>query len=318
LLGQLNKTFDLIRDVLGYGLPGAIFLAIGVIAKNGDCKDCGGFSLAGAQKILAAVPFDIPPWALCLGLLAFCYAAGNVLAAVIYMPFGLAKYIVWMIFRHFGKRRVINKSKSEVAIGQIKIAVGESAQVSAVHFGSLPEGVVLAAEVLNTTAAEVPIGDTKIAAGKTNYVTEIQAQSLPQGVVVIEPAPREGSWLDWLTNHATEVNARTLEIRAQNSDLLKTLDRRETLNVMGGSMAAALLGGYLVFYRWHWGLPDVILWGGLIALVQFLTGLSHVRRVLHAVHVANVASPQPDPDLAKLLGELIAAATAALKKCSGT
>lgn len=314
LLGQINKTFDLIRDVLGYALPGAIFLAIGVIAKNGDCQHCGGFSLTEVQKVLWAVPFDVPTWALFLGLIAICYAAGNVLAAIIYMPFSLTKYIVWMIARHFGKRAVINTTAANVVIGSTTIGAGQAGSVTAWQARKLPAGVMPSREVINTTAAPIVVGASTIAAGKTASVTNVQAQSLPPGVVINDPGPVEGFWLDWLLNHATEVTATTLEARLQHPELLNTLDRRETLSVMGGSMAAALLIGYCIFYRWQWGFEDVIRWGGLIAVIQFLTGLSHVRRVLYAVHMVKASDPAPDPDFSKLLASLIEAARDALKK----
>lgn len=314
LLGQVNKTFDLIRDVLGYALPGAIFLAIGVIAKNGDCRQCGGFSLAEVQKVLWAVPFDVPTWALFLGLIAICYAAGNVLAALIYMPFSLVKYLVWMMPRHFGKREVINTTAASVTIGTTTIAAGQTGTVSAWESRKLPAGVMRSRQVLNTTDRNVVVGGTTIAAGATAAVTTVQAQSLPEGIVINDPGPPEGFWLDWLGNHATEVSAKTLQIRLQHQELLNTLDRRETLSVMGGSMAAALLIGYYIFYRWQWGFADVIRWGGFVAVIQFLTGLSHLRRVLYAVHTVKVSDTPPNPDFSKLLAGLIEAATGALKK----
>lgn len=83
---------------------------------------------------------------------------------------------------------------------------------------------------------------------------------------------------------------------------------------MAGSMAAALLAGYYVFCRWHWDFTTMLFWGGLITLIQFLTGLSHLRRVLKATHSAQVTPPTPDPDFPQLFADLVTAATAALKR----
>jgi len=61
----------------------------------------------------------------------------------------------------------------------------------------------------------------------------------------------------------------------------------------------------------------------VITLIQFLTGLGHLRRVATATYGANKAlseeekqTPKNDPDFPHLLGDLIKAATEALKKIS--
>jgi hypothetical protein len=315
LLGQLNRTFDLIRDIFGYALPGFVFLAIGVIAKNSGTGQHGGFSLPELQHVVDKVPFDIPVWALFLGFIAACYASGSVLAATIYMPLSLLKYAVWMISRHFGDRDVINTTTSEVSIDHHrKLSPGSHMRVTAGQFRHLPDGVVLCARVFNTTTEDVILGKTKIPAGRSELVAMEQSAGLPSGVVLHDPAPPEGTWRSWLINNPTEVSPKTLEIRLGHRDLLNTLDRRETLNVMGGSLAAAFLIGYYIFYCQQWGFAKVILWGGSIASIQFLTGLSHLRRVLHSVHLAKVSDSPKDPDLAKLAGSLIESLTALLNK----
>lgn len=270
-VAQLNTTFNIVRDALGYTLPGAVFLAIGLLCKS--------YSLCQVKCLLS--PYTLPPWAAFIAVIAACYAAGNVMAATIYMIPSLAKYIVWMIDRH--------------------------------HPSDIRDH-----RVTNTTAAAIDnFAGQNIAAGATVRVTARQARNLPQGLVVTGiDLPGEATWRDWLVSNPTEVTARTLEIRVQHPELLNTLDRRETLNVMGGSMAAALLAGYCVFCRWHWQFSNIILCGGFITLVQFLTGLSHLRRVLRAVYFANVTPPKPDPDFPKLAEDLITALTAVLEKAA--
>lgn len=272
---------------------------------------------------MTKIPFDIPTWAIILGLLAACYASGTVLAAAIYMPLSLGKYVVWMIDRH-GKKEfsVTNTTASEVTIKKagksIKLGSGLSENISRKEAREAPVGVVRSVQVLNVGAADVKIGSLTISPGTSAGVAAEQARALPVGIVPIDPQPREGTWRDWLVNNPTEVAPGTLEIRFQHRELLNTLDRRETLNVMGGSMAAALLAGYFAFYQWHWGFSQIIICGGAIAAVQFLTGLSHLRRVLHSVQTANVSAPPADPNFPKLVADLIAAVTAAQKKSAGS
>lgn len=315
LLGQLNRTFDLIRDIFGYALPGFVFLAIGVIAKNGSTgQPHGGFSLTELQRIVCQVPFHIPVWALFLGFIAACYASGSVLAGAIYLPFSLTKYIVWMVSRHFGDREVINTTTSDVSIGLHRLSPGAHMRVTAREFRRSPDGVVLCARVFNTTTAEIVLGRTKVPPGRSELVPLEQSRSLPPGIVLQDPSPAEGTWRSWLVNNSTEVSPKTLEIRLGHRDALNTLDRRETLNVMGGSLAAAFLIGYYIFYCRQWGFAEVILWGGWIAVFQFLTGLSHLRRVLRAVHLTKVSDPPKDPDFSKLAGSLVESLTSLLNK----
>jgi hypothetical protein len=313
LVGQINSTFMLIRDAFGYALPGAVFLTIGVIAKSG-CDACGGFTL---KQLGDAVPFDVPAWGGLLAAIAASYAAGNVMAAIVYMPISLIKYIVWLLDRHYLRCEANNGSDTDtVKVGWTKVAKGATEQVglTAKQAKKPPSGVVIKRRVTNTTAGIVRVGTTDVQPGATVSVPFEDSLSLPPGVAIEDPP--EGGWRDWLFSNPTEVTAKILEIRLKNRDLLSTLDRRETLNVMGGTMAAALLTGYFVFYVGHWGFSKIILWGGVIGLVQFVTGLSHLRRVLKAVRLANVPDPPPDPNLTKILTEVAAASSAALKKLS--
>lgn len=218
-VGQLNKTFMLVRDAFGYALPGGVFLAIGLIS--------GRFTLAHVQRLL--LPYHMPVWMAFVAIVATCYAVGGIMAATAYMPFMLAKYAVWMWDRHWPEHR-------------------------AHHSGST--------KTLRT-------------------------------------------WLsDWLAEHPTEVTGEILKIHLQHHEFTDVLDRRETLTILAGSMAAALLAGWYVFCCAQWTLRQ----RGIITLIQFLTGLPHLRRVAIAVRDANEAPPKQAQDFPQLLAELVKAA----------
>ncbi len=311
LLGQINSTFMLIRDAFGYGLPGAVFLTIGVIAKN-RCADCSGFSL---QQVKDFVPFAVPAWLGFLALIAACYAAGTVMAATVYMPFSLAKYIIWLLHRRYIRCEATNNTTTDpINVGGIDVAKNKAARVTltAKQACHQPTGVVITRLVTNTTATVVKVGTTDVQPGATVGVSFEDSLDLPSGVVIQHP--REGTWRDWLFSNPTEVTPEVLRLRGTHPEVLNTLDRRETLNVMGGTMAAALLAGYYVFFIGHLSFSQIIWWSGCIMLAQFLTGLSHLRRVLKAIHQVNLPDPPPDPELAKYLAEIMAANAAALKK----
>lgn len=230
LVDQINQTFNLVRDVFGYALPGGVFLAVGVIS--------GRFTLVQVQALLS--PYHLPPWAAFIAVVAACYPVGTVMAAAAYMPFMLAKTAVWL---------------------------------------------------LDIVSKPDPPGHARRALTK------------------------------WLTTHPTEVTAEILQIRTNRPKILDTLDRRETLALLAGSLTTALLGGWYVFCCAQWGFGKIIFWAGVIALIQFLTGLGHLRRVAKATYGANDAlsekekeSTKSDPDFPRLLGELIEAATAALNR----
>jgi len=70
------KNFLILRDIFGYALPGAVFLAIGLF--------CRRFSLYDVQYFFQ--PYKVPAWlGLTLGLVA-CYTAGHVMAQLAYFP----------------------------------------------------------------------------------------------------------------------------------------------------------------------------------------------------------------------------------------
>lgn len=217
-VGQLNKTFMLVRDAFGYALPGGVFLAIGLI--------CKGYTLSQIQSLLS--PYTLPPWAAFIAVVAACYAAGHVMAGVAYWFFDVLKYIVWMLDRHWK------------------------------HLPDLMK--------------------------------------------------------NWLADNPTEVTKEALAKRVQHPDLFNILDRRETGTLTAGSMAAALLVGWYVFCHAQWSISQILFWAGLFMAIDFLTGLSHLRRVAKAVRDAEISSPNPDPDLSKLLEDFFTAATKLLKK----
>src|ERR1700735_1151819 len=75
-MSELTKNFLILRDIFGYALPGAVFLAIGLF--------CRRFSLHDVQYFFE--PYKIPAWlGLILGLVA-CYTAGHVMAQLAYFP----------------------------------------------------------------------------------------------------------------------------------------------------------------------------------------------------------------------------------------
>lgn len=117
---------------------------------------------------------------------------------------------------------------------------------------------------------------------------------------------------EWLTGNPTEVAKQVLVIRSQHPELLEVQGRRETLSMLAGSTAVALLGGWLFFYEWKLPASSIFLIAGGVLVVQFMTGLSHLRRVQKATVAAaeECKAPQPDPDFPNLLARLIEAATA--------
>ncbi|HWY22352.1 MAG TPA: hypothetical protein VNX26_14090 [Candidatus Acidoferrum sp.] len=227
---QLNKTFMLVRDAFGYALPGAAFLAVGIVSHS--------FSLCEVYCLL--LPYHMPPWMAFLAVVAVSYAVGGVMAAAAYMPFMLAKTAVWWLYRR------------------------------------PPETI-----------------------------------SSPPTPAEIRRATRTA----WLVKHPTEVTKEILDIRINYPKLIDTLDRRETLCLLAASMSSALLYGWLVFYylKLHFG--TIILCGGVVTYIQFLTGLPHLRRVAEATRQVELEDPpKKDPDFRQLLADLITAGTAALRK----
>jgi len=135
--------------------------------------------------------------------------------------------------------------------------------------------------------------------------------------------PKDGTWAAWLLYHPTEVAPRTMLIRGQQPKLLDTLDRRETLTLLAGSLSSAFFYGWLAFFRLKLHFSTMVFWAAIFTYIQFLTGLPHLRRVTQAIYYADdkmskaaAQDSRHSPDLAQLLGDLIKAATAALNKIS--
>jgi hypothetical protein len=229
LVDQINQTFNLVRDVFGYALPGGVFLAVGLVSKR--------FTLAQVQALLST--YHLPAWAAFIAVVAACYPIGTVMAAAAYMPFMLSKTAVWLLDTF-----------------------------------SRPSNPSAVRQALTT----------------------------------------------WLATHPTEVTPEILQIRMRRPKLLDTLDRRETLALLAGSLTTALLGGWYVFCCAQWGFAKIISWAGIITLIQFLTGLGHLRRVAKATYKADKslaaqakATPKNNPDSSQLDG-LVKAATDALNR----
>jgi hypothetical protein len=137
------------------------------------------------------------------------------------------------------------------------------------------------------------------------------------------PEPADGSWAAWLLYHPTEVAPRTMEIRGQTPKLLDTLDRRETLTLLAASMSSAFFYGWIAFFRLQLHFHTMIIVAAIATYIQFLTGLPHLRRVTRAIYAADktisknaAKDPKDGADFSQLLGDLIQAATNALKNLS--
>lgn len=254
LLGQINKTFDLIRDIFGYALPGAVFLTIGVIAKRGGY---GGFSL---DDVVAAIPagYTLPAWAAFLAAVAASYAVGNMTAAIAYMPIGVWKWGQWQRHKQF-----LYSQKTATA-EWLKVEANQQKYHS-------QEELLFPQKPLNDTL-EKWLADEKHA-----YAYQR------------------------LRDNPTEVTGDLEELRLRQPKLFYALDRRETLALMSGSMCAALLSGWLVFYVLQLRAGNIFLLGGIFLLIQFATALSHLRRVRRAVREADTISKSHDSEPAKTM-----------------
>lgn len=90
-LSELTKSFLILRDIFGYALPGAVFLAIGILSGN--------ISLYGLRGYLQPYADKIPWWlALIVGIGA-CYTIGHLMAQIAYclkngwgLPWGSKTY----------------------------------------------------------------------------------------------------------------------------------------------------------------------------------------------------------------------------------
>jgi hypothetical protein len=220
LIAEVQKTFNLLRDVFGYALPGAVFLAIGLLS--------GRLSLKQLPVLL--YPYQLPSWAAVLVTVTACYVIGQIMASIAYTPGAVLKY-----FR----------------------------------------------------ARKNP-DDTRV------------------------------------TEHPTEISAARLEIRRLYPGFFVSLDRRETMVIFAGGTMAALLSGVVVFCLRCLSLSQILALAGLILLVDFWTGMPHLKRVQVAIGKAYTEAQQHDQaaengaakrgEFSQACLDLLKATTAALQK----
>jgi len=298
LIGQVNKTFNLVRDIFGYALPGGVFLAIGLIS--------GRIHLQVVQDLLS--PYQMPSWMAFIAIVAACYAVGNVMAATAYMPLMIAKYLVWMKYRHPNSFlwgwylwRWYPKFLWRWFHDPREAVIGSPSAVSGPEEREISE-------------------EYEQSGSYVHYEHHERARSLPgnKSGPNTPPDSAEGSWRAWLLHHPTEVSQKMVEIRDQKPKLMEILDRRETQALLAASMTAALGGGWYVFWHAKWGFGTIVWVATAITFIQFLTGMPHVRRVFQATKEyyddPTKNKPKEEPDFAPLLAALIKAATAALDK----
>jgi hypothetical protein len=240
----------------------------------------GQFNLWEVRNLLN--PYHLPPWVAFIAIVAACYPVGTVMAAMAYMPFMLFKYGYWMRQRHW----------------PTPAAAPSSTSASEIH-------------------GRIEHHDLK---GRVDLSEEIVVRQ--RSAPAPDPSePADGTWAAWLLYHPTEVAPRTMEIRGQQPKLLDTLDRRETLTLLAASMSSAFFYGWMTFFWLKLHFSTMIFVAAIVTYIQFLTGLPHLRRVTKAIYDANekisqaaAQSSKHSPDFAQFLGDLIKAATAALKK----
>ena len=80
---SLMDTFQLLRDIFGYALPGLVFAGIGVASKR--------ISLQYVHDLIS--PLGLPAWALVVMAISACYIIGHLLAAIAYLPIDIHKFI---------------------------------------------------------------------------------------------------------------------------------------------------------------------------------------------------------------------------------
>jgi hypothetical protein len=80
---SLMDTFQLLRDIFGYALPGLVFAGIGMAS--------GRIQLQRVENLF--LPYHPPNWAL-MGLgIAACYVIGHLLASIAYLPIDIHKWL---------------------------------------------------------------------------------------------------------------------------------------------------------------------------------------------------------------------------------
>jgi len=94
---------------------------------------------------------------------------------------------------------------------------------------------------------------------------------------------------DWLAEYPREVNARDLYLRHYFPEIFGEVDRRQRVATLLWSSAAALLIGWLVFYIFHPGFADVVIWTAILVFLDAVTVTSYLSRARKAIHAAGLA-----------------------------
>jgi hypothetical protein len=239
-IAQVNNTFNLLRDIFGYAMPGGVFIATGLLSKR--------FSLSDIDDLLS--PYHPPTWAFVILVVGACYIIGDILAATAYLPISLAKWMIW--------------EGSRIRRGVLKPWVQ-----------SWKDG------------------------WKRKNLKWVDRKLV--------------SWLKpWLEENPTEVSAALLKARSRHEKLLATLERRETLTILARSTSAALLGGWVVFFWKRWDTNTILCWAGALVLLQFFTGMSHLRRVAAAIlkadtDLSNEEKAKITPDFNQPIADIVKA-----------
>jgi len=86
IVKSLMDTFQLLRDIFGYALPGLVFVGIGIAS--------GRIQLQRVHDLMK--PYDPPMWMLAGLAIAACYIIGHLLASIAYLPIDIHKlYHAW-------------------------------------------------------------------------------------------------------------------------------------------------------------------------------------------------------------------------------
>lgn len=205
-LSELTKNFLILRDIFGYALPGAVFLAIGLF--------CRRFSLHDVQYFFE--PYKVPAWlGLILGLVA-CYTAGHVMAQLAYLPDN------WKTWQRIRKARADAKDKNKAALAEkaeykcldpVLIEIRESHPALLTEYdrqstisqfrGGVAAAMLLGSVVFYLIRVALPIGVLVGIAGAyqiivfwatgTPHVEELQCDTITAGETVLNadktPAP---------------------------------------------------------------------------------------------------------------------------------
>ncbi len=159
LISELQKSFNLLRDVFGYAMPGAVFLSIGLMS--------GRIKVRQVSELLA--PLTVPTWAIVALLIIVCYVVGQVLAAVAYTPSNILKALwakkhpAWVkkqytevspelleVQRHYpGFLLTLDRRETiGIFIGSTMVALLGGTAVFYLHWFTLPRALLLGGLIL--------------------------------------------------------------------------------------------------------------------------------------------------------------------------